>query len=622
MKKYLLLLLTTSTIYGNNNFITISAPKTDITDNLIFEEDNENSKNNTLDEKLKNDVSYFLVNDNHNKNSISFRGIKSTATNIIEDLIPSFKTTNGNIDFYFNHDMYDISSNMLITPSSLGVSSMGSDIELLTKEPFSLFEGNINTTISQNDNEQKLYFGSQHNKFFYQLNLNRYDRSSYKLSNSFSPTTEQPNYKRVNSDKNLKSLEFKGGYRFNDKDSFKIKYKTINSHMGVEPNIYDGTVWNAYSRINRKDLQSLYGYYDHINSDYSSHLRLYYDNYKDIYDIYTDKTYSTLSFPSSLYDDTRVGAVIKSTFKNNQDELSFVLKYQEDQHLWKRDGSIYIPEFKYRSIDGSIIGEKIYKNLTINSAVTYKKFEPVKVDYDGDPTYSQSNSGTSNDTLDYQVGIDYLLDSNLWYLSHSKTTRTPSMSEMYAFFPWSVINNDLKVENSTNFEIGYKKFSNTGLYSLSLYNYDIKNKIITVNNQAKNLEKARHQGVEFRYENNYFENHHLKFSYIYSKAEDGNGQKLELIPSNKVILEDKINLDKNFSGNIQYIYLSKRVDDTVNGRKNLNSHSLVNIYLNTKLSSHIEATFGVKNLFNKYYESAYGYTGEGRNIYALISWEF
>mgnify|MGYP005989025061 CR=1 FL=1 len=621
MKKYLPLLFTTSLLYGNNA-IVIEAPQSDITDHLIFKEDNENSKNNTLDEKLKNDISYFLVNDNHNKNSISFRGIKSTATNVIEDLIPSFKTTNGNIDFYYNHTMYDISSNMLITPSSLGVSSMGSDIELLTKKPKKSLEAQLSSSISQNDNEQKLYIGTKQKQYFLQLNTNRYDRDNYKISDDFKETTEQSSKTRNNSDKKQNSFELKAGLNLNDNDSISIKYKSTKSDFGVEPNIYDGSAWNAYSRVNEKNLKSIYGYYDHKNDDYEANIRIYFDNYKDRYDIYSDKTYNTLSFTSSLYDDTRLGLVAKSKFINEQDEISFVLKIQEDEHVWRRDGNSFTPNFKYRSLDGSIISQKVYNDFTIKSAVTYKDFRPVKVDYDGDTSYTQDTSGTKNDTLDYQIGLDYLKDSNLWYISHSKTTRTPSMSEMFAFFSWNSINPDLKAESSQNIELGYKRFLNYGLYSLSLYNYNIKNKIVMVNNQAENLNKAKHQGMEFRYENRYFQKHNFRFSYNYTQAKDSSGKNLELIPQNKLIIEDKININRNYSSNIQYIYLSKRNDDTNSGVKNLSSHSLVNIYLNSKLSNQWEATIGVKNLLDKYYESAYGYASEGRNIYGLITWKF
>ena len=622
MKKYLPLLFTTSLLYGNNTILTIEAPQSDITDHLIFKEDNENSKNNTLDEKLKNDISYFLVNDNHNKNSISFRGIKSTATNVIEDLIPLFKTTNGNTDFYYNHSMYDISSNMLITPSSLGVSSMGSDIELLTKKPKKTFEAQINSSISQNDNEQKLYLGTNQKTYFLQFNTNRYSRDDYKISDNFKTTNEQPTKKRNNSDKKQNSYEFKAGMNLNDEDSISIKYKNTTSSFGVEPNIYDGSAWNAYSRVNEKDLKSIYAYYDHKSDSYEANLRIYLDNYKDRYDIYTNNTYNTLSFTSSLYDDSRLGIVAKSKFKNEKDEISLVLKIQEDEHIWRRDGSSFIPKFKYRSIDGSIISKKVYNDFTIKSALTYKDFRPVNVDYDGDTSYTQANNGTKNNTLDYQVGIDYLKDSNLWYISHSKTTRTPSMSEMFAFFSWNTINPDLKAESSQNLELGYKRFLNYGLYGLSLYNYNIKDKIVMDNNKAKNLDKAKHKGVEFRYENRYFQQHNFRFSYNYTQAKDSSGKRLELIPRNKLIIEDKININKIYSANIQYIYISKRDDDINNSVTTLSSHSLVNTYLNASFSHNWEATIGVKNLFDKYYESAYGYAREGRNIYGLVTWKF
>jgi hypothetical protein len=569
------MIIITNILYANLGTMSIAAPKIDITDNFISAESN--SKNLTLDKKLENDVSYNIVKDNHNKNTISFRGIQSRATNVIEDLIPSYKTTAGNIDFYYNHGMYDISSNMLISPSSLGVSSMGSDIELLTKKPQRKFEAQINTSISQSDNEQKLYLGSKQKNYFVQFNLNRYKSDQYKLSDDFSVTAEQPSKNRLNSDNQQNSYELKAGVNLTDKDSLTLKYQNSKSNFGINPNVYDNSI--GYQRINKKDLESFYGYYDHIDENYETNIRLYYDDYQDIFDDYTDNTYTSLRFPSSLFDNSRLGFITKTKFKKDRDELSFILKMQEDEHIWKRDGSSYIPKFKYRDISASVIGKKEYNNITLNTAITYKNFKPVTVDYDGDPTFTQTEDGTSNDALDYQIGLNYLIDTNLWYISHSKTTRTPAMTEMFAFFSWDKINTDLKAESSKNIEIGYKRFLDYGLYSLAIFNYDIKDKIVTTNNKATNLDKATHKGIEFRYENRYFNKHDFKLSYLYTEAKDDSNNDLELIPENKLVIEDKINLSNRYSANIQYIYTAKRKDNTTSGVKTLSAYSLINLSL-------------------------------------------
>lgn len=624
MRKSILFLMAINILYAYDSTIVVEAPKTELTDNLIFEDDFHNSKNQTLDEKLKNDTSYISTKDSFNKDSISFRGIKTTATNVIEDLIPSYRTTGGNIDFYTNYNMYEISTNMMITPSSTGVSSMGSDIELHTKKPKKKFEGQINTIISLNDNEQKIYLGSLQKNYYVQFFTTRYDRDSYNLSNDFTTTLEQASKNRLNSDNRYNSFELKGGVNINDNHSLKLKVVQTKNRFGIEPNVYDNSALFSYARMNKKDLNSIYGYYDYINDQYKVNFRLYYDDYQDIYNIYNDNRYTT-HWPTSLYDDSRFGALFKITANGNLlDEYSFVMKLDENKHIWNEEGRGHIPKFKYQDFSSSIIGKKEFDNITLNAAITYKSFKPLKVDYDGDPAFTQQQDGTKNRSLDYQLVLNYLLEeTNLYYISHSKTTKVPSMSEMFSFFPWDVVNVDLNVESSTNYEIGYKRFLDYGLYSFSLFDYSVKDKILkNTNGKYANLDKAKHQGLEFRYDNRYFNKHNFKFSYSYIRAKDQNDKELELIPKNKLVIEDKINIDKIYSANIQYLYLSKRKDDTSSGTKELSSYSLVNLYLSANLSRDWDMAVGVKNLFDKNYSNAYGYPSEGRNIYGMVSWKF
>ncbi len=609
-----------TSLCAGDQAITISAPKIDITDNFITVKDSDEKKEQTFVEKLRSDVSYLIVQDHHNKNTVSFRGIRPRATNMIEDLIPVYRTTGGNIDFYYNYNMYKMSSNMLITPSSLGVSSMGSDIELSSKTPRDTYEGHVSSTVSQSDEQQKLYVGTKQKDYALQFNLNRYDQDSFTLSDDFSTTAEQPSKDRLNSDNNLISYEIKGSYYLNGTDSLALKYKDSKSDFGIAPNVYDNS--EGYQRMNKKDLESLYGYYDHIENDFEANVRLYYDRYEDIYDFYTDKSFQTLLFPSSLYDDERIGIIGKTKFKKDRDELSFVLKYQRDEHVWKRDGSSYVPTFQYRNLSGSVIGKKVYDNLTITGAITYKDFKPVKVDYDGDPAYTQNEKGVETQTVDYQAGMHYLQATNLYYVSHSKTTRMPFMAEMFAFFPHNAVNTGLKAESSHNTEIGYKKFLDYGLYSVSAFYYDIEDKIEYNNNAFVNIDSAVHKGGEFRYENNYFNTHNVTLGYAYTIAKDGSGRDLALVPGHKLVIEDKIDISQRYSANIQYLYIGKRKDETNSNIKTLPSYSVTNVYISGAFSKDFDLTVGIKNLFDKNYQSAYGYPSEGRNIYGRVSWKF
>lgn len=629
MKKYFTYLLTFSILYSNDNFliidtINVSAPKEDLTNTTILTADDiKYSKEETLNEQLNTNPSYIPTKDVIGQNTISFRGIKPSATNVIVDLIPLYRTTTGYIDLSNNYNNYDVVSNMGVSPSSLGVSSMGSDIELISKKPKQNFEGEIITNISLYDNNEKLFIKYKDKDYFIQLSANNYDRNSYKLSDNFVATTEQPSTKRINSDKRYMDYELWLGHDINDNDSISFKYKEITSDFGIEPNIYDNSNWDAYSRMQKKDLKSFYGYYDYIIDNFEINGRIYYDQYADIWAIYEDNTYTSL-YPLSLYDDKRIGTVLKATISNdNNDKLSYVLNIQEDQHLWKEDGRVYVPTFEYQTVNTSIIGKKNFNKISLDSAITYKNFKPTKVDYDNDPSFTQNNEGVSDHAFDYQMVLGYLEDINFWYISHSKITKAPTMEEMFAFFPWYNLNINLQPEESNNIEVGYKRFLNTnGLFSIGLFHYDIKDKIVPQNGGYINLDKATHKGAEFKYENRFFDIHKFSLGYEYLIAKDGDNNDLELIPKNKFILEEKILFNSKYSSTVQYVYLSDRIDNTNNGTKNLSDYSFVNLFFNAKLVKNFTSTIGVKNLFDTNYEIAYGFPSQGRNLYGQLVWNF
>lgn len=605
--------------------ISVSSPKEDLlSTTLITSDDIKYSKEQTLDEQLIKDTSYISTKDIFGQNSISFRGIKPSATNVIVDLIPAYRTNSGYIDFYNNYNTYDIVSNMGLTPSSLGVSSMGSDIELMSKKPTKNLEGEIITNISLYDNDEKLLVKHKDKDNFIQLSANRYDSDSFKLSDNFTPTAQQTSKNRVNSDKEYTDYELWLGHNINDNDSVSFKYKDSNSNFGIAPNVYDTSSWDAYSRMLKKDLKSFYGYYDHIASNYETNARLYYDKYADIWAIYDDNTY-TSHYPLSLYDDQRIGTVLKTTISNdNGDKLSYVLNIQKDEHIWKEDGRGHNPAFEYQTINTSIIGKKNFNKITLDGAVTYKDFRPTKVDYDNDPSFSQNSDGVKDNALDYQMVLGYLEDINFWYISHSKTTKAPTMEEMFAFFPWYTLNPNLHPEESNNIEVGYKRFvNNDGLFSASLFHYDIKDKIIPYNGGYINLDKATHKGAELKYEDIFFDINKFSIAYEYLIAKDGDNNDLEFIPKNKLVLEEKMMFSSKYSSTLQYIYLSDRIDNTDNnGTKKLPDYSLVNLFFNATLVKNCIATVGVKNLFDTNYEIAYGFPSEGRNLYGQISWSF
>lgn len=194
-------------VFANEQIIEVYAPTLTPTD-IYFSQENAIQTNTfELNERLDGDVSYYLSapSSDFARSNISFRGVDSRATGYIEDLIPVFKNTQQSISPYNFYTTDNIVSNSGIRPSSLGVVSPGSDIEILSIKPKSDFEGEISQTFSNNDSLSQVSIGGKNDKVWYKTAFSYYDRDSYKLSDDFIPTTVQPTYERVNSDKLYKS---------------------------------------------------------------------------------------------------------------------------------------------------------------------------------------------------------------------------------------------------------------------------------------------------------------------------------------------------------------------------------------------------------------------------------
>ena len=125
-------------------------------------------------------------------------------------------------------------------------------------------------------------------------------------------------------------------YFIDDQIHLAAKVSLTRAEYGIPPNVYtdidQAPVWDAYTRIDRKDLNSFYLYGDYDTDDLELSVRAYYDEYEDIYKIYNEPAYQS-SWPAVTYDDNRLGTVIKG-IKTQEDHTStFIFQAEENEHI-------------------------------------------------------------------------------------------------------------------------------------------------------------------------------------------------------------------------------------------------------------------------------------------------
>lgn len=602
------------------NSIIIEEKKEKPSDLLFFVEDFEDKNQKNLVEKLSNNVSFHEITDEFGSATISFRGIDYRATNYSEDLIPLYKTSTQNpllINAINNQSM--IISNNARTPSKFGVTSLGSDLEIINKKPQKEFEGSFNTILSQYEMKNSLSLNTKQDSFYIKSDFIYFNRDKYKLSKDFENTSFQDSKTRINSDRENKSIALKTGYLLNDKDEIAVKYNNTKSTYGNEPQIH-GDNYYDFTRVEFQDIESFYGYFDHKDDNYNFYLRSYYDKFEDFWKIYKDNTYTTQKKAPVIYEDKRTGLLSKLELNKENSSLAFVLNYEENKHITKRESWLPSkPKYKYQTVKSSILYKHNINKLTIDTALTHKKYKPLNINYDGH-SFSFDEAGSKDSLIDGQIAFDYKINNkNEVYLSMARTSKIPTMKQMFAFSDYIEPNPNLKAEISRNIELGMNHYLSDGIIRVSLYNYAIKNKIEKINDKYVNINRAKHQGFELRYMTIY-KNHYLNADYAYSRAKDNTGLALDLIPRHKVVLSDKIELTNKLNTTLEMIYESKKFEDKE--KDQIKSYTLFNTHASYEINKNLKTVVSIKNILDKNYELDYGMPKEGRNYYVSINYNF
>lgn len=618
--------------FANDQTLNIYAPKINSTDNYFSSENSKETNTFNLNDRLNSDVSYYIVapSNDISRANISFRGVDSRATGFFEDLIPLFKTTQQSIGSYNFFSTDELISNNGIRPSSIGVASPGSDIEILTYRPKEKLEGEMSQTFSNNDSLTLVSVGGKNDKIYYKTSFSFYDRNSYKLSDGFQIDSIQPTKDRINSDKTYKSATVKVGYQTSNNDEIAFKIGMSEADYGIPPTSIDSPSYR-YKRIENQNINNFYAYYDKKLEKSELNLRAYYDKYEDKLLEFQDPSYTTLKTsydePPTQYHTDRIGALAKLSLFDNKNILSFVLNYEENQNKIIREKYFQygaVPSWKFQNILSSIILKNKSSDLDVEGALTFKRFAPIKVDYDG-YNFAAGTDASSKNIFDGQITLSKSYESSTFYSTLSKTSRIPSMFELATFSSYEILDLGLKPEISQNVEIGVKNNLSMGYFLVSAYYYDIKDRIqkIVIGNNTKyiNDSKSINQGINLKC-NLEFGEHNLNFGYSYIDAKDSSGDQINLIPHNKVQIEYKLEPTKVFSISTLYNYNSETKYKDSNLNKTIPSYSLVDLSSTYKFQKNISTTVSIKNLFDKNYFYNYDDPAMGRSYYLTLNWKF
>ncbi|GKX48052.1 TonB-dependent vitamin B12 receptor BtuB [Pectobacterium carotovorum] len=207
------------------------------------------------------------------------------------------------------------------------------------------------------------------------------------------------------------------------------------------------------------------------------------------------------------------------------------------------------------------------------------------------------------------------------FASYGTAYKAPNLNQVYSE---KYGNLNLKPEESKQWEGGFEGLTGPVNWRLSGYRNDIDNLInFDPTNRYSNIQKARIKGAEATAS---FDTGPLSHKVSFDYLDPRNSQ------TNKVLLrrakqQVKYQLDwdvANIDWSVTYQYLGQRYDTDYNTFQTvkLGGVSLWDLAASYPITSHLTVRGRIANLFDKDYETAYGYRTAGREYYLTGSYTF
>ncbi|EDQ2288009.1 TonB-dependent vitamin B12 receptor BtuB [Salmonella enterica subsp. arizonae] len=215
-------------------------------------------------------------------------------------------------------------------------------------------------------------------------------------------------------------------------------------------------------------------------------------------------------------------------------------------------------------------------------------------------------------------------------LSYGTGFLAPSLGQQYgatrfasSYGPGIAANPNLKPEESRQWEAGIDGLTGPLDWRLSAYHYKVQNLIDYKDNQYVNLKSATIKGLEWT--GNITTgpvDHHLTLQYVDPRDDETN--KVLYRRAKQQVKYELTGQIFEFGWNVMYQYLGERYDKDFDNNRDvkMGGLSLWDIGVSYPVTSHLTVRGKIANLFDKDYETVYGYQTAGREYTLSGSYTF
>lgn len=582
-----------------------------------------------------------ISNMSKNEKRIYVRGFDSRQIGLFIDGIPVYIPYDGLVDLnrFTTADLAAVQVAKGFSSVAYGPNTMGGAINLISRKPKALFEGDASTGFgSGNERQASVNVGTNQGLWYMQAGASYIQSDNFPLSSDFSPTKTQGGGARNNSYRKDDKVSLKFGLTPNASDEYSISYYKQDGEKGQPPSTLPGAA--RYWQWPYWNKESLYFISKTaLGPSETLKVRLYHDAYDNAIDMYTDDTYATRSSggtgPSVYNDRTNGGSIELESTRINAHTLRFVAHYKEDQHnKYDQSGKVIgIEDFKDKLVSYAAEDNiQIKPDLMLSLGAARHQLRPVTLYSSSNPGLTLPDAKSANDA---QAGrfYDWSPAARL-YATIAQKTRLPTLSDRYSQSMSTYVENpDLQPEKAVNYEIGYQGTPWHGAKAeAAIFYSDISNKIqtwysngasCTVANkcQRRNIGQVHTSGVELGLSGALSPRLEWGGNYTYTNLENVSDPTTRItdIPRHKLTAHALFHQSERIDLIAFAEYNSNKwVSNTVE----LGGFTTLNLKAVYHPTKNLSAEAGVTNLTDKNYFLADGFPNPGRMWFANVNYQF
>ncbi len=392
-----------------------------------------------------------------------------------------------------------------------------------------------------------------------------------------------------------------------------------------------------------------------VNDDVSLYARAYGFDNRTAYDAYYDSYNKTLTDTRALFSRTYDGGV-KFHRDNYSSSLNASYNYTKDYDYDPRygrygKGSRFTNSEQYNVQWGNHL---LLGNGSIGGGVDWQRQSvkegsngfPNKEHFDNTGLYLTGQQKLGNVIAEASVRSDHHSEYN-WHTTwqsnlawefvegysviggYGTAFKAPNLNQLYVDNPlWNLEGNlNLKPEESKQWEGGFEGLTGPLAWRVTVYRNDIENLIVYKSAKPvdtyENIGKALIKGAEFTGEMDTWVFHHT-FNYQYIDARNKEThQRLDRRARQQLKYQLDWQVEKLDMG-VTYQYIGQRTDKDYGTNENvsLGGVSIWDLTASYPITSHLSIRGRIANLFDKDYETAYGYRTPGREYFLTGSYNF